>query len=193
MKPGLLVIISSPSGGGKDTIINALLKRLPNAARLVTTTTRSPRPNEKNGLTYYFISVDEFQKRIVAHDFIEHNFYAGNFYGSEKKVLEKTLSNHEVVFTQIEVNGKHNLDKQKISNLSIFLMPENLSILRARIEKRGSIPPNLVEERLTIAKNEIESSKDYDFHVINYDGKLEQTITKIEEIIKERLTLDKKA
>src|SRR3989338_6733672 len=135
--PGLLVIISSPSGGGKDVVINALLKRFPNSTRLVTTTARPPRPGNQEGKDYYFISAAEFNNKIAGGDFVEYNNYAGNFYGTEKKHLAEALKKYDLVLTQIEVNGKHHLDVAGIPHLSIYLLPENENILRARIEKRG--------------------------------------------------------
>lgn len=193
----LLVVISSPSGGGKDSVINALLKRIPRSARLVSTTSRPPRPGNQEGVDYYFISKEEFVKKIENGDFIEYNFYADNYYGLQKKHLAETLKSHDLVLTQIEVNGKHNLDKAGIPHLAIFLLPESLEILRERILKRGGITPEVADKRIEIAKKEIQESTDYDYKVVNLDGKLTETIDKIAKIIEPYLsgekTLDKKA
>lgn len=180
---GLFVIISSPSGGGKDSVINALLKRFANSARLVTTTSRPLRPSNVEGKDYYFISQDEFVKKIKAGDFAEYNFYAENYYGTQTKHLAEALKKYDLVLTQIEVNGKHNLDKAGIPNLSVFLLPENLEILKKRIEKRGGITAELIKERLAIAQKEILASADYDYKIINAEGKLNETIDKIAQII----------
>ncbi|HLD60760.1 MAG TPA: guanylate kinase [Patescibacteria group bacterium] len=192
MPQGLLTIISSPSGGGKDAVINALLSRIPNSTRLVTTTTRPPRPGNQDGVDYHFITEKEFKQKIEQDAFVEYNFYAGNYYGTEKKWLEKTLSKYDLVLTQIEVNGKHNLDKANIPHLAIFLLPESLEVLRHRIEKRGGITSEVIAERLEIAKKEIEASKDYDHRITNYEGKLEETIDKIAEIIQAYLRGEKR-
>lgn len=195
-KNGLLVIISSPSGGGKDTVINALVKLLPNATRIITTTSRPPRPGEIEGVNYYFVTAEEFKRRLVADAFLEYNIYADNYYGQEKAVLNKCLSNFDIVFTQIDVTGKHALDKIKFPHLAIFLAPENIDVLRKRIEKRGGLDEATIEKRIEIAKKEIEESVDYQYHVVNYEGKLDETIAKIAEIIentsKNRLPVDKK-
>lgn len=187
MKKQLLVIISSPSGGGKDSVINALIKRLPRTTRLVTTTSRSPRPGNQEGVDYYFISKEKFETKLAAGDFLEHNVYAGNYYGEEKIELERCFQNYDIVLSQIDVTGKHSLDKLGIPHLSIFLAPESLDILRARIEKRGGITPAVIAERLAVAKREIKESADYDYRIVNADGKLEQTIEKIAKIIASRL------
>ena len=186
-KQGLLVIISSPSGGGKDTVINALLKLLPNTTRLITTTSRPPRPGNIEGVDYYFVSEEEFKRRLAADAFVEYNIYAGNYYGQEKAVLNTCLSNFDIVFTQIDVTGKHALDAIKFPHLAIFLAPENLGVLQKRIEKRGGLDQAAIEKRLEIAKTEIEQSADYEHRIVNIEGKLDETIAKIAEIIKNAL------
>ncbi len=188
---GILVVISSPSGGGKDSVINALLKQIPSSTRFVTTTSRPPRPGNIEGVDYHFVSETEFKQKIANGEMIEYNFYAGNYYGTEKTRLADCLQKYALVLTQIEVNGKHNLSKSHIPHLSIFLIPESLEILKKRIEKRGGISPAIIEERLAIAKKEIEESKDYDYRIINAEGKLAETIDKIAKIIEPYLSGDK--
>jgi len=184
LKTGLLVIISSPSGGGKDSVINSILKIIPKSTRLITTTSRKPRPDQKEGVDYHFVTPKKFKEKIKNNEFVEYNFYANNYYGAERKELERTLKNNDLVLTQIEVNGKHNFDKQNIPHLSIFLLPENIKTLQKRVEKRGGINPKLIKERMETAKSEIKKSSDYDFKVVNYEGKLAETIEKITKIIK---------
>ncbi|MFA6105471.1 MAG: guanylate kinase [Patescibacteria group bacterium] len=186
MNKNLLVIISSPSGGGKDTVITELQKLIPNSAKLVTTTTRPPRPGDQEGVSYFFVSEDAFKRRIDAGELLEYNYYAGHYYGSEKSVLETARTKYDVVFSNIEVNGKHNLDILGIQNLSFFLFPESIDILKKRIEKRGGISPEMMEERLKIAEEEIEKSQDYDFRFVNAEGKVDEVVKKIEKIIKDR-------
>lgn len=194
---GLLVIISSPSGGGKDVVINTLLKRLPDAVRLITTTSRPPRPGNKEGVDYFFTTRETFETRIKAGEFLEHNEYAGNLYGTPKQYLTDLLAAHKVVLTQIEVNGKHIFDKLGVPHLAVFMLPDSLDNLRKRIEKRGGITPEIIDERLEIAKHEIAASTDYDYRVVNVEGQLAETIAKIEDIITKELanryTLDKTA
>ena len=180
---GRLVIISSPSGGGYDSVINALLKILSNSARLVTTTSRPLRPGNKNGVDYYFVSEGEFKDKIKSGDFLEHNLYAGNYYGAEKKRLAEALGKYDWVLTQIEVNGKHNLDKAGIKNMAIFLLPESLEILSERIRQRGGVSEGLIKERMEIAKSEIAKSEDYDLRIVNQDGKFAETVGKIAEFL----------
>ncbi len=187
---GLLVVISSTSGGGKDSVIRELLKIFPNSARLVTTTSRLPRPGNQDGVDYYFITREEFEKRLDNDGFVEYNEYAGNFYGIEKSRLEESLVNNDIVFTQIEVNGKHNLDKKQIEHLSIFLVPDDFDNLAERIRGRGGVSEEKLKERLEIAKKEVEDSGDYDYKVVNVQGDFEETVRKVADIIHSHLSLD---
>lgn len=192
MSKGKLIIISSPSGGGKDAVINALLKIFPNSARLVTTTSRPPRPGNKEGVDYFFISKNEFEEKIKQDAFLERNIYSENYYGVEKARLDESLKKHDLVFTQIEVNGKHNLDKSGIKHLAIYLLPENLDVLQARIERRGGLNKAQIDERLEVAKREIKASTDYDYRVVNVQGKLDETVEKVANAIREDTGIDKK-
>lgn len=189
-KTSLLVVISAPSGNGKDTIINALLKIIPNSVRFVTTTSRPLRPGNENGVDYYFVTKDKFEEKIKNNDFLEYNFYAGNYYGTEKKLLKDLLLKYSVIFCAVEINGKNNFDKTNVENLSIFLLPDNLEILKNRIRQRGGITEKLLEERMKIAQYEIENSFNYNYRVINKDGKLDETVDKLAKIINS--TLNKK-
>ncbi|MFA5128159.1 MAG: guanylate kinase [Patescibacteria group bacterium] len=187
---GHLIIISSPSGGGKDAVIRGLIHKLPDAVKLMTTTTRPPRPGEQNGVDYNFVTRDEFEKMLRDGKMIEYNFYAENYYGTERQRLTDLLDKHNIVFSNIEVNGKKNLDAAGWNNLSIFLMPESEEVLKIRIETRGGLTPEKIKQRLETAISEVAESKIYDYKIVNYQDKLAETIEKAEEIINERLGLD---
>ena len=184
---GLLVVISSPSGGGKDSVINELLKEFSGSVRLVTTTSRLPRPGNIAGVDYYFISQAEFKEKIKNAEMVEYNNYAGNYYGIEKEKLSEALEKNEIVFTQIEVNGKHSLDQLGIKHLAIFLLPDDLNNLADRIRKRKGVSEKKIKERLETAKKEIEKSGDYDYRIINVEGEFDKTIAKIREILLKKL------
>lgn len=184
---GLLVVISSPSGGGKDSVIKALSKRIPNSSRCLTTTSRPPRPGNVEGVDYHFVSEEEFKKKISRDEFVEYNVYAGNYYGTEKSVLEQTLLNNDVVYTQVEINGKRAFDRLHIPHLAVFLMPENLDVLRDRIVARGGLTREEVDERLLIAKQQITEAGIYDLQIVNEQGRFDETVSQLIEAI-----LDKK-
>ncbi|HLD30909.1 MAG TPA: guanylate kinase [Patescibacteria group bacterium] len=183
MKRAVFVVLSSPSGGGKDTIILRLLKVFSDSARLVTTTTRKPRVNDTAGVSYNFVSEDSFKKKIKDGEMLEYNIYNGNYYGIEKRVLSETLAGSSFVFTNIDVNGKASLDKNNIAHIAIFLLPESLKVLERRIRERGGLTEDEIKNRLNIAKKEMKKADIYDYEVKNRDGKIEQTVEKIKEII----------
>ncbi len=191
----LLVVISSPSGGGKDSVIKALCKAIPHSARCLTTTSRPPRPGNIEGVDYHFVSESEFKEKISQGEFVEYNRYAGNYYGTEKAVLDRALREYDVVYTQVEINGKRSFDRLHIPHLAIFLMPENLDVLRSRIIARGGITLEDVEERLEIARQQIAEAGIYDLQIVNKQGKFDKTVEKLVDVITEArkgdLSLDK--
>jgi len=184
---GLLIIISSPAGGGKDAVIKKLLDIFPNSTRIVTTTSRPPRPNDKEGVNYFFVSQKDFEKKISEGYFLEYNNCAGFYYGTPKKYLKNLLAKYKIIFTNIDVNGKRHFDKLGLANFSIFLLPENMEILRERAKRRGGMNKEQIEKRLRIGQEEINHSQDYDYRLVNRDGKLDETVAKIADRIKKRL------
>ena len=181
---GKLILISSPSGGGKNSVIKALLAQFENSAQFVTTTTREPREGEENGKDYFFRSREEFEAMMADSGFVETNEYAGNIYGTEKAKLDEFLGAFDIVFSQADVHGKHSLDALAIPHLSIFLLPESIDILKNRIIARGGVSEEKMNERMKIAEEELETSKDYDHRIVNAEGKLEDTVEEIKKIIK---------
>ncbi|MDO8499170.1 MAG: guanylate kinase [bacterium] len=195
----LLVIISSPSGGGKDTTIRKLLKIFPNSARLVTTTTRPMRPRDIQRVDYHFLSEAEFKNKISQGKMLEHVIYSGHHYGIQKEHLEKMLKSHPLVFTNIDIRGRKSIEKTGINLISIFLMPDSLDDLSKRILHRGGVTPAELRARLEKAKHEMAEANLYDYTVTNYDGKLGQTVKQVAKIIATKLnhrgtkpTIDKK-
>ncbi len=187
MSKGLLIIISSPTGGGKDAVIARLLTMFPNSTRLVTTTSRPPRPTDKEGVTYNFISPADFEAKIKQGYFLEYNNCVGNYYGTPKKYLEDLLNKFTLVFSNIDVNGKHSMDKLEVDNLAFFLLPESMEVLKHRAEKRGGMTDQMIQDRIKLGAEEIAKSKDYDYQITNYEGKLQQTTENIAKIIQNHL------
>jgi guanylate kinase len=184
---GTLVVISAPSGGGKNAIIRELLKLFPGSTRFVTTTTRLPREGERSGIDYHFVSEQNFKQMIEDGAFIEYNFYAGNYYGSEKIKLEETLNTSSLVFAPLDINGKKQLDSVNFFHISIFLLPEDLNILKNRIVHRGGLTAEEISARMNLADDEIAEAKKYDLSVINPDGNMHEAVAQIQQFLEGRL------
>ncbi len=184
---GLLVILSAPAGGGKDTMIRALLKIIPNSAKLTTTTSRSKRPHETEGIDYFFVSREDFEQKIKAGYFIEYNNCAGNYYGTPKKYLADLLAKSPVIFSSLDVNGKQHMDNAMVKNLSIFLLPDSLEYLKERARHRGGMTEKMIEARIKLAQDEIAHSKGYDYQIINENGKITETAEKLAKIIQDTI------
>lgn len=185
---GQLVVISAPSGTGKNAIIRDLLKLFPNTTRFVTTTTRDPRPGEVHGIDYHFVSVEDFQNMILGGEFLEYNNYADNWYGSEKQKLDADVEANEFVFSTLDVNGKQSLDKILYPHISIFLLPDNIDTLDDRIRHRGGQSEEDIEKRIAIAHDEIAEAAKYDFQVVNHEGKMKETVDQIAAFLKTHQT-----
>ena len=180
MKKGKFIIISGPSGVGKGTIYNVLLKEL-NAWYSVSMTTRDMREGEVDGVNYYFISKDEFRKRIDEGKLLEYNIYNDNYYGTPKdKVLEK-LEEGIDVFLEIDVNGARNVKNKFEDALLIYIAPPSMDDLRIRLLNRGTEDIDTIENRIRIASEEQKQIGFYDYVVVNDD--LEEAILKAKNII----------
>ncbi len=164
-------------------MIRALIKRIPRSAKLVTTTTRSPRPEDISGITYYFTDKTDFENKIKNGEMMEYATYADNYYGVQKSELENKLQNFDVVFSNVDVQGRRNYAQAGIKNLSIFLLPDNLNDLKKRILNRGGVNEAELELRLETAKQEIQAAKEYQFQVVNKAGHLDETIDNVAKII----------
>lgn len=180
---GQLVVISAPSGGGKNTIIQELLVRLPNAIRLVTTTTRPPRAGEVEGIDYFFIDKKDFLLKEQNGDFVEINEYANNFYGTDKNKLDALLQKYDWVFAAVDVSGKKNYDRAALLHTAIFIVPESLGVLEERLTARGSLDQATIAKRLAIASEEMRHMDIYDAIIVNKQGKLGEAIDQILEFL----------
>ena len=180
MEKGKFIVISGPSGVGKGTICNKLIKEL-NAWYSVSTTTRSPREGEVDGVNYYFISKEEFEKKIKDGEFLEYNVYNNNYYGTSKKIVLDKMKQGVNVFSEIDVNGAHNIKKIFPDALLIYIAPPSMEVLRERLIRRGTESEEKINQRLEIAKKELKEVDFYDFVVVNDD--LETATNEVRNII----------
>ncbi len=169
MSKGRLVIISGPSGSGKDTILKKALKILPEIKFSISSITRPMREGEVQGEKYNFISKEAFEDMIKNDMLLEYNNYVGNYYGTPKAPVEKVINEGGEIILEIDVNGQKNVKEKIDSALSIFIMPPSIEVLRARLSGRGTDSPEVIEKRMKTALYEIECAKNYDYIVINDD------------------------
>jgi guanylate kinase len=182
IKTPFLIILSSPSGGGKGTILEAVLKANNNIEYSVSYTTRKPRGDEQNGVHYHFVSEEKFKERIAAGDFLEFAQFADNYYGTSISYIKSRLAAGKHVIMDIEVQGAAQISNTNIPYVKIFILPPSLEVLKERLVNRKTDTPEEIEKRLMIARYEITQINNYDYLVIN--DKLEDAIQEILSIIR---------
>lgn len=165
-QPGLLMVVSAPSGAGKTTISREILRLLPNIRFSVSSTTRPPRPGEVDGKDYEFISEAEFRERISRGDFVEWVENYGHLYGTSKKTLEAFLEEGYDLILDIEARGARTIRKSYPQAIFIFILPPSFSELKSRLLLRGESAP-VMERRLRSSLDEIRESLWYDYIVFN--------------------------
>lgn len=177
---GKFIVVSGPSGVGKGTICNKLINEL-NAWYSVSTTTRRPREGEIDGVNYFFITKDEFEKKIKNDEFLEYNLYNENYYGTSKKAVVDKINNGINVFSEIDVNGARNIKKIFPDALLIYIAPPSIDDLKERLIGRGTENIDKINERLKIAEEELKQANFYDYVVVNDD--LEKATSEVKKII----------
>lgn len=187
---GSLIVISGPSGVGKDTVVNEYVKNHDNAWISVSTTSRPMRPGDIEGETYNFISHEEFKKKIEEGYFLEYADYVDKYYGTPKKYINEKLENGIDVFLVIEIQGAMKVKELIPDALFIFLLPPNLKTLKSRLKNRGTETKEKMIERFKAAYHEMNQVTKYNYAVIVDDP--ESTSKKIEAIlISEKLRCDR--
>lgn len=166
---GLLIVISGPSGSGKDTIIEELFSINKNLVKSVSATTRLARMNETNGKDYFFISEKEFCEIVSNEGMLEYTKYCENYYGTLKEQVEKLIEEGKDVILKIEVDGAKQIKKKCKESINIFILPPSMEVLTERLIKRGTENNESLKRRLNRAKEEIKFSSEYDYIVINND------------------------
>ena len=177
----IMVILSSPSGAGKTTITKKIQQKYQSFKISVSHTTRKPRPNEVHGVDYFFISQNEFKKKIDDKEFYEYAKIFDNYYGTSKKTVDQIIKNNDLIF-DIDWQGTKQLSKFKnLKLIKIYLIPPNKNELKARLIKRNQDSEREVERRFKAFDEDIQHWKDYDYIIINEN--LENCYKQIENII----------
>lgn len=181
-KSGQLIVISAPSGCGKGSIINGVLEKNKNIWLSVSTTSRKIRENDIPGVTYNFVTEEEFKQKINEGFFLEYTNYAGNYYGTPRGTIKEKLDQGIDVILEIEIEGAANIKKLVPEAIFIFILPPSLKTMVRRLKKRGTDSKEKILERFHTAYKEINEVTKYNYVVVN--DILEDAIDKVDSIIK---------
>ena len=181
MNKGSLIIISGPSGSGKDTVLKKLFEKMPEIEFSISSVSRAMREGEIQGEKYNFITRAEFEKMIADDALLEYNVYCGNYYGTPKAPVEKCIASGGEIILEVDVNGAANVRKNCPDNFSVFIAPPSFEVLRNRLTNRGTETADVIEKRLNQAKNELDRVKEYDYVVVNDD--LDEAVEDLKNII----------
>ncbi len=165
--PGLLFVVSGPSGAGKDTVVDTLRARLPRLRYSVSATTRAPRDGERDGEAYFFYDRPRFEKKMADRAFLETREYNGNLYGTPRTFIDATLAEGYDVVLKPEVNGALAIRRSYESAVLVFLLPDKFSHLRMRLAARRTESSDEIAARLAIAHDELKQIRNFDYVIIN--------------------------
>jgi guanylate kinase len=166
---GLLFIVSSPSGGGKTSLVKTLLEAEPQLRLSVSYTTRPPRPGEEDGRDYHFVSAAEFERMLEAGEFLESAVIYGNRYGTSQKLIEREQAQGRDVVLEIDWQGAQQIRRVMRQVVSIFILPPSPEVLESRLRARGQDSEDVVARRLASAREEISHVSEYEYVIINDD------------------------
>ena len=181
--PGLLFVVSGPSGAGKDTLVDALRAQSPRMHYSVSATTREPRPGEEEGLHYFFLSREEFERRRNDDGFLEWREYNGNLYGTPRDYVVRTLTEGYDLIMKPEVNGALSVKSTFPDAVLIFLVPNRFSHLRERLLARRTETNEEIAHRLEIAHQEMKFIPNFDYLVINEQDRSDQAVRDLQAIL----------
>lgn len=176
----VLLAVSGPSGVGKGTMVKTLIERREDVVESVSCTTRAPREGEVHGKHYFFLSHEEFKRRIDEGDFLEYDEHFGNYYGTPKSFIRETLP-HKSIIMEIDVVGALNAKKEFPETVLVMVVPPSVEELRRRLSGRGSETEAQIQNRLERMAYELSHADEYDYVVVNDD--LEKAIRALEDII----------
>ena len=182
-KRGVLLVISGPAGSGKGTVVEALRARLPDIGFSVSATTRAPRPGEKDGVHYYFITKEAFVAAINAGEILEHTVYCDNYYGTPRSEVDRVLGTGKDLILEIETEGAMQIKRLFPDAVTIMLLPPDGKTLEARLRGRGTETDEVIRRRMTRAAEEIQLADRYDYIVLNENDGIEKCAADIAGIL----------
>lgn len=164
-----LFVVSGPSGTGKDTIVARLLADHPEIQHTISATTRAPREGEQDGVNYYFVSKEDFERKLQNDEIVEHTCYCGNYYGTLRSEIERHMREKTPVILVIEVEGAGNITRLYPGATTVFVLPPDIQELERRLRARGTEDEATIQKRLTRAQTEIANAIHYDEHLVNVE------------------------
>ncbi len=180
MRKGALLIISAPSGAGKTTLCRKLLARRKDLRCSISCTTRAPRPGEKDGKAYFFLSREEFKRKIARGEFLEWAMVHDEYYGTPRRFVEGAIKTGKNVVMAVDVQGARSIRRRHPAAILAFVLPPSLDALKARLARRRD-PVSAVAKRLANSRGELAAAKDYDYVVVNDD--LEKAVAQMDCIL----------
>lgn len=183
-KERYLLVVSGPSGAGKDTVVNRLLQKHPELEVSVSATTRLPREGEEEGVNYFFMSREQFEQKIARGEMLEYVDYCGHYYGTPKSEVDKRIAAGITVVLVIEVVGAANIKRMYPDSTLVFIMPPSVEELGRRLRARGTEDAEVVARRMARASEEMARAGEYDFSVVN--DEVERCADALYDIIRQR-------
>lgn len=187
MSKAKLIVISAPSGSGKTSVMKEILKLNTDGLTFsVSATTRERRPNETNGVEYYFLTEEEFKRKLDNDEFVEWENIYGDYYGTLKSEVDRLLQGDKSILFELDVNGSLQLKKIYPEANLIFIVPPSIEVLEDRLKNRNTETPDKLAKRIERAKMELDKAKYFDFEVKNYE--LADAVIEVNKIVQELLT-----
>ena len=169
MSQGRIIIVSGPSGVGKGTILRTVMQQHESLHYSVSATSRPMRPEDREGVSYYFVSRERFEEMIAAGELLEHACYAGNYYGTPLRPVEEALARGESVVLEIDVQGAFQVREKMPQAHLVFVEPPSMEVLEARLRGRGTESDEVIASRLRAARVELARKMEYDVRLVNDD------------------------
>lgn len=182
-KTGKLAVISGFSGAGKGTLMDRLVAEKKDYVLSISMTTRKPRKGETDGVSYFFVSKEEFLKKLENDEILEHNVYNGNYYGTPRDFVDRNLREGRNVLLEIDVNGGEQILRKYPEAVLIFVVTPSAKVLEQRLTGRGTEKPQAVTQRLGVALEEIKKIPEYRYLIVN--DSLEEAVREIDRLIRE--------
>jgi guanylate kinase len=164
---GILFVVSSPSGGGKGTLIQRVLDKVPNLSYSVSFTTRAPRPGEIDGREYFFVATERFEEMVEAGEFLEWAIVHGKLYGTTREQVSHEISEGRDIILEVDVQGARSVRALLPDSVSIFILPPSFEVLRQRLQARGTDSPDELDLRLRNAPTELQDYSAFQYVIIN--------------------------